>query len=125
MTQPFHTSRRLALVALWVAVVAPSAWGQGYPMAQAGREGVGPRDSRSFSDTIRRVQRSTGGQILGTESVPFGDSRLTRVKYMDERGRVHIVYHPEGGQGGPPPANARSPAPSPSDAPPPPRADHQ
>ncbi|KAB7769183.1 hypothetical protein [Xanthomonas maliensis] len=102
-------------------MAAPVAWAQGYPGQQGGREAAGgPRgDSRSFSDTIRRVQRSTGGQILGAESVPFGDRRLTRVKYMDGQGRVRTVYEPEGvppGTRGP--AAAPPPGPPPADMPP-------
>ena len=48
-------------------------------------------DSRSMSDAVRRVQRSTGGQILGAERVPFEGRSITRVKYMDGRGRVRYM----------------------------------
>jgi hypothetical protein len=49
------------------------------------------QDSRSMSDAVRRVQRSTGGQILGAERVPFEGRDITRVKYMDGRGRVRYM----------------------------------
>jgi|GEM_PF-363200 len=49
------------------------------------------QDSRSISDAVRRVQRSTGGQILGAEQVPFEGRNITRVKYMDDRGRVRYM----------------------------------
>ena len=55
-------------------------------------------DPRSVSDAIRRVQRSTRGQILGVEQVPFEGRNITRVKYMDDRGRVRYMdAPPEGG----------------------------
>jgi hypothetical protein len=49
------------------------------------------QDGRSMSDAVRRVQRSTGGQILGAERVPFEGRDITRVKYMDGRGRVRYM----------------------------------
>ncbi|MCL1500628.1 hypothetical protein A7D16_07360 [Xanthomonas nasturtii] len=91
-------------------MAAPSAWGQGYPMVESGREGL-PASARSkgrtLSDTIRHVQRTTGGEILGAERVPFDGGNLNRVKYMKD-GRVHTVYEPEQAQAMPP----RNPAPA-------------
>ncbi|WDM75271.1 hypothetical protein K6982_18365 [Xanthomonas cucurbitae] len=98
MTQVSHRARSIALATLSVAMVAPLAWGQGYPpMGQGGREAMpapARGGSRTLSDTIRHVQRSTGGQILGAERVPFDGGNLNRVKYMKD-GRVHTVYEPE------------------------------
>jgi hypothetical protein len=51
-------------------------------------------DERSLSDAVRRVQRSTGGHILGAERVPFDGRDINRVKYMDERGRVRYMDDP-------------------------------
>ncbi len=61
------------------------------------RERVAPpasQDSRSMSDAVRRVQRSTRGQILGAEQVPFEGRNITRVKYMDSNGRVRYMDDP-------------------------------
>lgn len=59
----------------------------------SGREGS--RDEgRSLSDAVRRVQRSTGGHILGAERVPFDGRAINRVKYMDDRGRVRYMDDP-------------------------------
>ena len=52
-------------------------------------------DERSLSDAVRRVQRSTGGHILGAERVPFDGRDINRVKYMDERGRVRYMDDPD------------------------------
>ncbi|GAB3043113.1 hypothetical protein [Stenotrophomonas tumulicola] len=51
-------------------------------------------DQRSMSDAVRRVQRSTGGHILGVEQVPFDGRDINRVKYMDDRGRVRYMDDP-------------------------------
>lgn len=67
----------------------------------------------SLSDAIRRVQRSTGGQILGAERVPFDGRSINRIKYMDERGRVRYMDDPV-------PARAAPRAPRPITLPPPP-----
>lgn len=104
MTQTLSRARFVVLVALWAAMAAPSVWGQGYPMAQSSREAMPPSargNSRSLSDTIRSVQRSTGGTILGAERVPFDGGNLNRVKYMKD-GRVHTVYEPEQAHAAPP-----------------------
>lgn len=103
MTQSLCRARQVALVALWVAMAASSVCAQGYPLAQSGREVVpvsANGNSRTLSDTIRHVQRSTGGQILGAERVPFDGGNLNRVKYMKD-GRVHTVYEPEQTQAAP------------------------
>jgi hypothetical protein len=49
---------------------------------------------RSLSDAVRRVQRTTGGHILGAERVPFDGRDINRVKYMDDRGRVRYMDDP-------------------------------
>lgn len=51
-------------------------------------------DERSLSDAVRRVQRTTGGHILGAERVPFDGRDINRVKYMDDRGRVRYMDDP-------------------------------
>ncbi|AKC88348.1 hypothetical protein WQ53_10720 [Pseudoxanthomonas suwonensis] len=63
------------------------------PRREAGQESA-RQDGRSISEAVRRVQRSTGGQILGAEQVPFEGRSITRVKYMDDRGRVRYMDDP-------------------------------
>lgn len=120
MTQPFCRASYVVLVALWAATAAPSAWSQGYPpMGHAGREALPPSsrgNGRTLSDTIRQVQRSTGGQILSAERVQADGGNLNRIKYMKD-GRVITVYDPGQTQAAPPPN------PAPLD--PPPRDDNQ
>ena len=59
-----------------------------------------PAHDRSISDAVRRVQRTTGGHILGAEQVPYEGRNITRVKYMDDRGRVRYMDDPGTGQRG-------------------------
>jgi len=78
----------------------PAQMQQGVPqrMQMAERADMvrgGPSEERrSLSDAVRRVQRSTGGHILGVEQVPFDGRSINRVKYMDERGRVRYMDDP-------------------------------
>ena len=51
-------------------------------------------ETASLSETIRRVQRTTGGLILGAERVPYDGHNINRVKYMDENGHVRYVDEP-------------------------------
>ncbi|HEY5972620.1 MAG TPA: hypothetical protein VIT22_11795 [Pseudoxanthomonas sp.] len=47
--------------------------------------------SSSLSDAVRRVQRETGGQVLGAERVQFDGRDINRIKVMDDRGRVRYM----------------------------------
>lgn len=61
------------------------------PQEQGGREWRAvPRAQRasSLSDAVRRVQRESGGQVLGAERVQFDGRDINRVKVIDDRGRV-------------------------------------
>ena len=63
----------------------------GERVARAGRQAG---TDRSLSDAVRRVQRETGGRILGAERVPYDGRDINRVKYMDDRGRVRYMDDP-------------------------------
>ncbi|MCD9085559.1 hypothetical protein [Stenotrophomonas sp. SY1] len=58
-------------------------------------------NDRSLSDAVRRVQRETGGRILGVERVPYDGRDINRVKYMDDRGRVRYMDDPQPSRSGP------------------------
>ncbi|WP_345783843.1 hypothetical protein [Stenotrophomonas sp. YIM B06876] len=66
---------------------------------------------RSLSDAVRRVQRETGGRILGAERVPYDGRDINRVKFMDDRGRVRYMDDPA-------PARSAPQAPHPAERPP-------
>ncbi|MEO6365984.1 MAG: hypothetical protein ABIO38_08065 [Luteimonas sp.] len=53
-------------------------------------------DDDSLSDSVRRIERATQGQILSAERVQFDGRDVHRVKVVDDRGRVRIyVDDPE------------------------------
>ncbi|MGB3393331.1 MAG: hypothetical protein WA956_03665 [Stenotrophomonas sp.] len=73
-----------------------------------------PQPRSSLSDSVRRVQRETGGRILGAERVPYDGRDINRVKYMDDRGRVRYMDDEAPavrmrGPGGPAQGRERSP----------------
>lgn len=96
--------RRFAVLALLAtgaaASVGSAAAQQPMPMPEPARAAAMERASRgvpqerSLSDAVRRVQRTTGGHILGAERVPFDGRDINRVKYMDDRGRVRYMDDP-------------------------------
>lgn len=47
-------------------------------------------DHRALSDAVRRVERSTGGQVLSAERVPYDGRDVNRVKIVDSSGRVRV-----------------------------------
>lgn len=54
-----------------------------------------PRQARArhgdaLADSVRRVQSRTGGQVLSAERVPYDGRDISRVKVVDERGRVRV-----------------------------------
>lgn len=94
--------RRLAVLALLATGAAASIGSvsaqeptpdpaRGEAMVRAAR---GAAPERSLSDAVRRVQRTTGGHILGAERVPYDGRDINRVKYMDDRGRVRYMDDP-------------------------------
>ncbi len=121
-------SRHYRFAAVFALALASVAAGHGRAqqppmpgvMAPPERDAGRNRDygGSSLSDAVRRVQRSTGGQILGAERVPFDGRDINRVKYMDGRGRVRYMDDPQPGRVAPPRA------PRSGEPPEPPRDDH-
>lgn len=48
-----------------------------------------PRDD-GLSDSVRRVERSTRGQVLSAERMQSDGRDLNRIKIKDDRGRVRV-----------------------------------
>ena len=76
-----------------VVAVAQSGGNQPPPEMPPRPEAPPMRQSQasSLSDAVRRVQRETGGQVLGAERVQFDGRDINRVKVMDDRGRVRYM----------------------------------
>lgn len=86
----------LLLLAALVATGGTS-WAQG--RGNGGNPNRGERDDRghnrgpdrqALSDSVRRVERRTGGQVLSAERVPYDGRDVNRVKVVDSSGRVRI-----------------------------------
>ena len=48
------------------------------------------RDNDPLSDSIRRIERTTRGQVISAERVPYDGRAVSRVKVVDEQGRVRV-----------------------------------
>ncbi|WP_243412350.1 hypothetical protein [Cognatiluteimonas telluris] len=91
---------RLLLVALLplgaTALAGPRGGDHGGPPS-APRQGQGQdrpafqqRDNDALSDSVRRIERSTRGQVLSAERVPFDGRDVNRIKTVDSHGRVRV-----------------------------------
>ncbi len=99
-----HIALAATLIVAGPAVVVASAQQQApqarpQEIARAPEAGVSrmarQEHGRSLSDAVRRVQRETGGRILGAERVPYDGRDINRIKYMDDRGRVRYMDDPQ------------------------------
>ena len=63
----------------------------GLPAAETarGRDERARRDN-ALSDSVRRIERTTRGQVLSAEQVPFDGRNVNRIKVVDDRGRVRV-----------------------------------
>ena len=89
------SSRRplsLLLPAALLLAAAGSAWADPPPRRDTSRPPVSARQEANdaLSDSVRRIQRSTHGQVLSAERVPFEGRSVNRIKIVDDRGRVRI-----------------------------------
>ncbi len=98
-------SRSLLSISLLAALSASAsaAWAQSGRGGQRERPETPPvrleeprppsraQSSSSLSDAVRRVQRETGGQVLGAERVQFDGRDINRIKVIDDRGRVRYM----------------------------------
>ncbi len=53
-----------------------------------------PAFAQSLNDTVRRVERETGGRILSAETVTSGSREVFRIKVLTPDGRVRVVQEP-------------------------------
>ena len=93
MRSPLNLYAAVLLVA--VSGVSADLRAQSGPQASAppSRQDAAPPPANrtSLSDSVRRAQRETGGQVLGAERVQFDGREINRVKVMDDRGRVRYM----------------------------------
>ncbi|MCB1560592.1 MAG: hypothetical protein KDI75_05815 [Xanthomonadales bacterium] len=49
------------------------------------------KDNRPSSDTVRRIERETGGRVLKVEPIHRGGRDMSRVKVLTPDGRVRVM----------------------------------
>ncbi len=90
-------SRTLTLTVLAVAIA-------GVALPAAAQQGRGARGERppqdaeparpqrddSVSDAVRRIERANRGQVLSAERMQYDGRDVTRIKVVDDEGRVRI-----------------------------------
>ena len=82
------------LLSLILLGVGAHAWA-GPPSRRAPPVDLPPRSDRqhndeALSDSVRWVERSTRGQVLSAERVPYDGRSINRIKIVDDRGRVRV-----------------------------------
>ena len=91
---PFRSLSLVLLAALLAWAGGVSAQGRGGPPDREGEGGDRNHgrgnDRQGLSDSVRRVERRTGGQVLSAERVPYDGRDVNRVKVVDSSGRVRI-----------------------------------
>lgn len=87
------------LLALLLIAFVPTAFAQSDDRDDRGRERARERAAAaqqrggapSLAESVRRVERATGGQILSAERVPFDGRDMNRIKVVDSTGRVRVI----------------------------------
>jgi hypothetical protein len=86
----------LALLAMSASVLASPRGGGGGrnaappAMPQQRAERSEHHESDALSDSVRRIERSTRGQVLSAERVPYDGRDVNRIKTVDSHGRVRV-----------------------------------
>ena len=92
MSRFFSLGLLLALSGVTASTWAQSGQETPRPEPAPPRQNAVPqRNPASLSDSVRRAQRETGGQVLGAERVQYDGREINRVKVMDGRGRVRYM----------------------------------
>ena len=83
-------------VAVLFSLPMASAWAQQAPPPARGNPprseepAQAPPPRGSLSDAVRRVERSTRGEVLSAERVQYDGRDMHRVKVVDNSGRVRV-----------------------------------
>lgn len=90
------TVRLLPLLLLVVSTAAAAQNGRDEEDRAEARERraavhEGRNDRQSLAESVRRIERAMGGQILSAERVPFDGRDMNRIKVVDATGRVRVI----------------------------------
>lgn len=77
------TMMRRVLPVLLCGLLAAPAYAKDKPEEQADR-------GRQLRDSVRQVERDTGGEVLRAERVPQDGRSVNRIKVMTPEGRVRV-----------------------------------
>lgn len=101
---PLFRPLSLVLLTVLASGVAEQAHAQAVPQRERGQDarergqGYGERQSHGervrrgseLSDSVRRIERETRGQVLSAERLQYDGRELNRVKVVDGQGRVRV-----------------------------------
>jgi hypothetical protein len=90
---PFRRLPLLVLVVALAGATLPAAAQQG--RRQGERPAPPPEPERNgqndtVSDAVRRIERANRGQVLSAERMQYDGRDVTRIKVVDDEGRVRI-----------------------------------
>src|SRR6476659_9655450 len=83
-------SRKSCLLAIALQLLSASAFAAPRVHDAGPPPMRGHQDSDALSDSVRRIERTTRGQVLSAERVPFDGRDVNRIKTVDARGRVRV-----------------------------------
>ena len=104
-------SRRLSSLSLVLALAGACgvAWAQPKPQPQPPKAPQpqqqqrdkprphAPREQQGLSESVRKAERN--GQVLSAEQVQYDGRDVNRVKIVDDRGRVRVMWDDPSAQG--------------------------
>jgi hypothetical protein len=83
-------STALAIVLANAALPAAAGQGHGPRAERSPPEPVRAQNDDSVSDAVRRIERSNRGQVLSAERMQYDGRDVTRIKVVDDEGRVRV-----------------------------------
>ena len=88
-------SRRLPSLSLVLALagLSTAAWAQPQPPKAPQQDKPrphAPREEKGLSESVRRAERE--GKVLSAEQVQYDGRDVNRVKIVDDRGRVRVMW---------------------------------
>ncbi|MDQ3039836.1 MAG: hypothetical protein M3R16_08585 [Pseudomonadota bacterium] len=81
---------RLLLIIAILAVLPALHANAGPQVTNALQDQDKLRDGSSLSDAVRRIERTTRGEVLSAERVQYDGRDMHRVKVVDDEGRVRV-----------------------------------
>ena len=87
MGQSIPSLFRLRIAIAFAALAATPVWAQ---QADAGPPPQRQQREQGLSESVRRVEQQTGGQVLAAERMQFDGRDVNRIKVLDDKGRVRV-----------------------------------